>query len=571
MNILGIIDGQHDSGACILKDGELIAATAEERIERIKMLGGFPYKAIKDVLEISNMKMEDIDAVAVGSLLTPPLYARLFRGMQKAERDVLEERKTGLISFLSHFVKYRLKLTVINPESVLGMIQLPFVKPVFRMSLPKGLKGKPLHFVNHHLSHASAAYFSSGKKEALVISSDCWGDGLSLAIFEARDGNLKRLYTVEAMDSLGHFYSAITKYLGFKPFRHEGKITGLSAHGDAKSVKTPFPFVWSSGAVRYVRKKGLDIDNELKSRLDDCRKEDVAAWLQDNMMNWIREITAKWVKKTGMENVLLVGGLFSNVRFNQVIHEIPGVKFIYVFPEMGDGGLSVGGACHVYSQQNNKYAKRSKRLENVYLGRGYTNNEIEAELKKQKIIYKRSKDIEKEIAELISKGKVVARFNGRMEYGPRALGNRSILYHAKDPDVNNWLNKRLKRTEFMPFAPATLYEHRGKCYKNMKGAEFAAKFMTITFDCTDFMKKNSPAAVHVDGTARPQLVTKEDNPSFYRVIEEYHKITGIPTVINTSFNIHEEPIVRSPADAIRAFQDGHLDYLAIGDFLVENR
>jgi len=162
----------------------------------------------------------------------------------------------------------------------------------------------------------------------------------------------------------------------------------------------------------------------------------------------------------------------------------------------------------------------------------------------------------------------VARFDVRMEYCPRALGNRSILYHAREPEVNQWLNQRLGRTEFMPFAPATLYEYRNDCYKNIDGADYAAQFMTVTFDCTDRMKRESPAAVHVDGTARPQLVTPTSNPSFHRIISEYHRLTGIPSVINTSFNMHEEPIVCTPDDALRAFLQENLEYLAIGNFLV---
>ncbi len=155
-----------------------------------------------------------------------------------------------------------------------------------------------------------------------------------------------------------------------------------------------------------------------------------------------------------------------------------------------------------------------------------------------------------------------------MEYGPRALGNRSILYHAKEPAVNQWLNQRLGRTEFMPFAPATLMEKRHECYRNIDGAEHAAQFMTLTFDCTETMKRDCPAAVHVDGTARPQLVSETSNPSFYRILREYQQLTGIASLINTSFNMHEEPIVCSPEDAIRAFLQGNLDYLAIGEFLV---
>jgi carbamoyltransferase len=204
----------------------------------------------------------------------------------------------------------------------------------------------------------------------------------------------------------------------------------------------------------------------------------------------------------------------------------------------------------------------------VYFGPHYSNHLIRRELRAAGLPFDYLELIEPKIAQLIHEGRVVARFNGRMEYGPRALGNRSILYRANEPEVNQWLNQRLGRTEFMPFAPVTLYEERHQCYQNVDGAEFAAQFMTITFDCTDFMKRTCPAAVHVDGTARPQLVRQETNPSLYRVLREYYQLSGIPSVINTSFNMHEEPIVNSPGDAVRAFLQGNLDYLAIGNFLV---
>ncbi len=177
--------------------------------------------------------------------------------------------------------------------------------------------------------------------------------------------------------------------------------------------------------------------------------------------------------------------------------------------------------------------------------------------------------MEPEIARLLADGAVVARFNGRMEYGPRALGNRTILYQATDPSVNYWMNDALKRTEFMPFAPIVMAEHADKCFLNVDGAENTARFMTITFDCTDWMAKTFLGVVHVDNTARPQLVSEKDNPSMYRILAEYHKLTGYPVLINTSFNMHEEPIVCTPCDAVRAFKLGHLDYLAIGNYIAK--
>jgi len=270
------------------------------------------------------------------------------------------------------------------------------------------------------------------------------------------------------------------------------------------------------------------------------------------------------LKKTGIRNLVLSGGVVANVKLNQRLRELPGVDGIFVHPNMGDGGCGTGAALLEFQGE----PALRERLGHVFFGPAFSEREIREALDRAQLPFTHYPAIEPKVAMLIAAGKVVARFDGRMEYGPRALGNRSILYHAKEPAVNQWLNQRLGRTEFMPFAPATLASKRHDCYVDVAGCEYAAEFMTLTFDCTDSMKRDSPAAVHVDGTARPQLVTEHSNPGFHRILTEYYKLTGIPTVINTSFNMHEEPIVCSPDDAIRAFLQGNLDYLAIGPFLV---
>jgi len=253
------------------------------------------------------------------------------------------------------------------------------------------------------------------------------------------------------------------------------------------------------------------------------------------------------------------------VKMNQRIHAIPGVQGTFVYPNMGDGGCGSGLAMLLSWKGGVQPSIRD-----VYWGPSYTNAQIREALDAAGLRYEQPKNLAAEVAKKIHAGEVVGRFDGRMEYGPRALGNRSILYHAKEPGVNQWLNQRLGRTEFMPFAPVTLWEAREQCYVGIRGAEHAAEFMTMTFDCTDWMKQHCPAAVHVDGTARPQLVQRDVNPGYYDVLKEYEKLSGLPSLINTSFNMHEEPIVCSPQDAIRAFLLGHLDALAIGPFFVPN-
>ncbi len=563
MIILGIIDGQHDSGACILEDNTLTAAVSEERITRVKLDGGFPYKSIEECFQITKLGPEDIDLIAVGSYFQPPIFARAFRKFQSIEKDVRKYKKRNFKTFLSNVAQFRLHLTKTNPYTLSGKFQRLFLRQILKKDLPKELKSKPIKFVEHHLSHAASAFYCSNAQTALAITGDRWGDAVSFSINICSNEEIRRVFSMNSFDSLGDFYSVITKYLGFKPMRHEGKILGLSAHGDPFKVNFEFPFRLNSNKLKFTGtiKSNYEIWSSLKKQLNKYSREDISAWLQFNTEKLVVNIVKEWVERTNIYDIVLAGGLFANVKINQRIHEIPGVKSIYVFPNMGDGGLAPGACFYI--------CKKKIKLSDVYLGEEYDNAYVETCLKKYNLPFKFYENIEEVIAKKLADKKIVARFNGRMEFGPRALGNRSILYEASDPSVNDWLNNRLNRTEFMPFAPATLYEYRNKCYKNVDGAEFAAQFMTITFDCTDYMKKTCPAAVHVDNTARPQLVRKEVNPSFYKIIDEYRKLTSIPTIINTSFNMHEEPIVRTPNDAIDSFLRGHLHYLAIGNFLVE--
>jgi carbamoyltransferase len=279
-----------------------------------------------------------------------------------------------------------------------------------------------------------------------------------------------------------------------------------------------------------------------------------------------------WLRRTGLGHLAVAGGVFANVKFNQRVHELEEVDSIFVYPAMDDGGLAVGSALAAQAEAPGFHpAQMIYRLQNVYYGPGYDDAAIERAIRGAGLAATFAPDIQQKVAALLAQGKVVARFTGRMEYGPRALGHRSILYQTTDPTVNDWLNDNLRRTEFMPFAPATLSEYAHRCYEGISGAEEPARFMTITFNCTPQMKKQSPGVVHVDGTARPQLVDAETAPDLHQILYAYHELTGIPSLINTSFNLHEEPIVCTPGDALRSFRQGNLDYLAIGGWLVTNQ
>lgn len=603
MKVIGLSPLDKDSTVTVVEDGEITYAAAEERFTRVKLQDGFPWRALASALEATGTEPSDVDTV-VYPFLGWRDETRLFEANLANERAFLEDAdfdtseqlkaahervppRTNEIPGLrdpnermDKGIAKTLAYRFLANESVVsrnvakrGSARWGKDASAFHQKWHEELEsaledfglGDRLKRVEHHASHAANAYYYSGFADALIVTLDGYGSGLSGSVSVGRDGRIDRVHCLQYPHSLGTFYESVTSALGFKPSRHEGKIVGLAAYGDPAVLRDVLlsRFHQEPGDFRIV-----EINNVYFSRLlaTEFPKIDVAAAYQHVLERVACEYVGHYVRKTGLPSLVLSGGVAANVKLNQRLKEIPGVERIFIHPNMGDGGCGTGAALLEFA--GTAWNKLSKPLAHVYLGPSYSSEEIADALVKAQLPFTRYTPIEPKIAALIAAGKVVARFDGRMEYGPRALGNRSILYHAKEPAVNQWLNQRLGRTEFMPFAPATLFEKRHDCYRNIDGAEHAAQFMTLTFDCTESMKRDSPAAVHVDGTARPQLVSETSNPSFYRILREYHQMTGIPSLINTSFNMHEEPIVCSPDDAIRAFLQGNLDYLAIGEFLV---
>lgn len=562
---------EHEAGVSIVKNGKIIAAVNEERFTRVKNQDGFPEKSLKAVFEIANMTPADVKQVVIPEI--SKLTDLVKNVIPKYPINVFARGKTPFPGYEDALKQFMMSMYIIVKSYARVGLEHHRDNKRIREMFPYA----EIHRLEHHVAHAAAPFFTSEFERAIIISADYWGDFVSTMVCIGEGREIIPVARSYFPHSLGHYYAKVTQWMGFKPNRHEGKIVGLAAYGDPESPAYELikDMLWCDGLTikapfmlgKIWHPKMPFFKNNLMTRLfNDFSREDLAAVFQRRFEEVFVELAANAYAKFQIPNVLLVGGSFANVKLNQRVFEVPGIENIFVFPNMSDGGISTGAALYYDINRNGSVGSR---LENVYLGPGFSNEEIEHALIRKNCTYQRYDEIEKKIAELLAQGHVVARFNGRMEFGPRALGNRSILYPATDPSVNVWLNKRLGRTEFMPFAPVTLAEYAEKCYKNLKGAEYTAKFMTITFDCTDYMKKVSPATVHVDGTARPQLISEKENPGYYKILKEYYKITGIPSIVNTSFNMHEEPIVCTPNDAIRAFKKGHLDYLAIGDFLLE--
>jgi len=312
---------------------------------------------------------------------------------------------------------------------------------------------------------------------------------------------------------------------------------------------------------------------KMRLYLGDFSKENLAASVQLHLEQNMLKYVNYWVERTGLHDVVAAGGVFANVKLNQRIAESSAVKSFFVHPHMGDGGIAVGAA--LYALAGHRLSQGSvlkpEKLANVYFGPSFGQDEIQDALEKHGLRAKDSNDIEAETAQAVAKKKIVGFFQGRMEYGPRALGNRSILADPTDRKINDWLNKRLHRTEFMPFAPSALESSAAAFYENYGASAYPAKFMTITFGVPKEKEEIAPAVVHVDHTARPQVVDKITNKRYHNALRAYEDITGLPLLVNTSFNVHEEPIVCSPDDAIRSFEKDAVDVLVMENFIVEKK
>lgn len=559
MLILGI-NYLSESSVCLIKDGNLKYALSEERINRKKNWYGLPEKSIKYILTKNKIKLKDIDYFVTSgisaldkSVPDKKIYSSKIKEIQVSNLSFNQKEKQ--IAFLKQRFKHEKNVIHSRTKNLLNKLKSKY---------------KKLKIYDHHLSHAASAYFNSGFKDCFTVTIDGWGDNSSSKIFYFKDGNYNEISSTPTIDSLGYFYGSITKLLGFKPHQHEGKILGLAAYGNQKKIIDEI-----SKMIKYDSKKkvfkgcyenGLyqsTFDNKnLTVLLNKYSVKDIAAStqliLEKTITKCIKELSKDKI------NLALAGGVFANVKLNQKIRELKNIKNMYIFPNMGDGGLSVGGAQLLYHE---KTKNKPKRIKDMYLGHNFSDKEILKEIKKYQLNFLKFNKIEEKIAKLLSQKKVIAHFNDKMEFGPRALGNRSILCSASDKNINNWLNKRLKRTEFMPFAPIIL-KNKIKDYMYVNNVKDYL-FMTITCKCKNIMRKKAPAAVHIDGTARPQIIDKYINPRINLILENYYKITGVPVLINTSFNMHEEPIVCTPGDAIRGFIDGQLDYLVINNYLIK--
>jgi len=558
--VLGIHDG-HNAGAALVKNGEVVAAISEERLTNIKNFAGPPLLAIKKVYEIADISPDETDLISVGCLVRV--------GAPFPDRNWLARLQISLAPYLhSHFfAKTYVKLLHFFRET----------KTLKSYFTEIGIDA-PIMFVEHHLSHAACAYYQRPwKGETLILTLDGSGDGLSATVSIGKGNKIERIAETTFYDSLSNnLYSEITGFLGMKRWEHEYKVMGLAPYGKDDGLISEFKKI-----IRINPDKPLEFQNTFNSYLWQVtdklskvligRRFDNIAWAAQK---YFEELVTQWVKNaisyTGIHNIVGSGGSFLNVKANKAIRELPEVKKAFFYPAADDGGTPVGAALEGYVRWCNekKVNPKLSPLEDLYYGQSFTNEEIEKVLEKTKWRKKAKlvkKDIEKIIARLLSEGKIVARFSGRCEWGPRALGNRSILADPRNMGIIHKLNFAIKQRDFwMPFAPSILEEDAKDYLEDYQ----PAYYMIEAFD-TKKKAEEIAAALHpYDRTCRPQTVNSW-NPSYLKIIAEFKKITGVPGVLNTSFNLHGFPIVGTPEVALETFAKSGIDALVMENWLVE--
>ncbi|MBI3951339.1 MAG: hypothetical protein HY314_12890 [Acidobacteria bacterium] len=565
MNVLGVHIG-HDSSATLVRDGRIIADVAEERFTRVKHYAGLPFESIEFCLKYAGLDSREIDVVAFSSSVPPSGAKLLFPDLDLRRSDV-----RGMVK-----------------EAVLPMVS----REVRRNGLPVYLKpfrtnpSIEVELVEHHEAHAASAYYTCGRplsERVLIATLDGMGQGISCAVWRGENGRLEPLLKINTRGSIGWFYSNVTEALGWWHGDGEGKTMGLAPYGNASAAKGAFdgfyPRFENGELVEpydFGQLQSIEIAGAKHHHLPDAVKfvalmsryhpEDLAAEAQEILEREVMNLVLPCVRWEGAKTLACAGGVFLNVKLNQRIWYGGHVEHHHIYPNAGDSGLAVGAALAAYHRRNPGTPLLS--IDDLYKGPEYSPEEIEAMLKARDVKFFRPDDLVATIASDLARNKIVGWFQGRMESGPRALGNRSILMSANDPRNKDVLNARVKfREAFRPFCPSLLAED-GEVYLKKARSE---EFMITSFDVTDQKREKIPAVVHVDGTLRPQLVRREANPLFYELIKEFKRITEESLLLNTSFNIKGEPIICHPREAIRCFFDSGIDTLALGPFILRKR
>jgi carbamoyltransferase len=545
----------HDSAACIARDGHILFALAEERLSRLKHDARFPSLSIEACLAAAAIRADQLDFVCFG---WPPAIEAMKHDLKCMATGSLPLNYVDLVST----VRRNLNHTRKQNGKKQFLARFP-TKAQFR-------------FVEHHLAHAISAYSFSGFDDAAVLVLDGRGAWEASSLWHGRDGRLEHVWTIPWPNSLGLFYAQFTQYLGFQPYSDEWKVMGLAPYGEPGINLRDFiipddnPYKVSTRLLLDDKPSPLagitarlGPQREAESEIDPKHKN-VAFAVQDACEEAMMTLARAAVAKTGSRNICLAGGVALNSKANGKILSSGIVDRIFVQPAAGDDGVCLGAALAPYLDNGGKLPMHKMR--HAYLGAENSDEEIEKALTTYKLRATRVADPAAAAAEMLANGKILGWVQGRMEFGPRALGARSILADPRDPEMNAKVNNAVKFREWWrPFAPSMLAEVAGEYIESATDSPF----MILTAQVKPEKRSVIPSVTHVDGSARPQTVERDVNPLYWRLIREFGNRTGVPVVMNTSFNLRGEPIVSTPTDAVRTFFSSGMDALVIGSFVVE--
>jgi carbamoyltransferase len=566
VNVLGVYDGPFDASAAVVVDGRVRSAVQEERVVRRKHAGAFPRGAIRAALRTAGLSPGDVEHVAVSGVNYPIFAMRvhqdvLGRGVDLDPNASLASRlQMGLYERVHAFSTYHplgSRLDHALSDRLLG-----------RLLRSEGLSC-PRTYVDHHSAHAHAAFLLSGLPRALVVTLDARGDGECATVGVGRGAEVERVASSDYWGSLGQVYGAVTEVLGFGFGLGEGKTMALAAFGGPSGAQATLDPIVRVEGLRLVpdrRRSPRLLSVLLARRVARFRREDVAYAVQRLLEGRALALVREGIARTGERDVACAGGVFYNVLLNKLIGELDGVRSVRPLPFSGDEGTAVGAALAVLAARGEA---RPSSLEHALLGPSYGEGEALSALREAGLEAERVEDAAGYVGEeLLPRGRLVGWFEGGMEMGPRALGARSVLADPRDPSAPRRIRRTIKRRPaFQPFCPSMTEGGARRYLANPKGLD--ASFMISAFDATERAREELRAVVHVDGTMRPQVVSPRHQPAYHRVIEAFGRATGVPAVLNTSFNRSGEPIVMTPSDAVRSFLAGRLDCLVMGDLVVE--
>jgi carbamoyltransferase len=578
VTVFSFADG-HDASAALIRDGKVLAALQEERLTNIKHYDGTPERSMRAVFEIANVEPSEVNVIAIANLVRvcAPTSSKVRVPSALPKESSINKRiwlslhMLGYVPFIDSHTYAKLYVRILHKFREMRQIN--------KVLENLGLTDKETVFVDHHMAHASAAYRSSPwsyNDKVLVVTADGAGDGLSSTVNIGREGRISRVASSTSFNSLGNtLYGAITVHLGLKPWEDEYKTMGLAPYGQPERCIRQIRRI-----IRISPKNSLEFENtispflpaKLQTLLYHQRFDHIAAAVQ----KYLEELLVAWIgtaiHQFDVHKIACAGGIFLNVKANKRIREMPEVEDLFVYPAAGDDGTSIGAGLQAYFEycrrEGIKPAKGS--FTDVYYGPYYEDDQVEAVLKETGWIKKAQhyEAINLHVADMLAHGKIIARFNGRSEWGPRALGNRSILADARELKIVNRINSAIKHRDFwMPFAPTILEDQMSEYLVNSK----PAPYMILAFDTTE-KRDEIVASIHPwDKTCRPQTLTEAWNPGYFELVEAFREKTGVGGLLNTSFNLHGYPMVCDPKQALWTLENSELDGLALGNYYITRK